>query len=468
MVNADRVWCKGEGVRVSWTGEGPSQMEEAKQGPRVFYGWWIVLGAALCGFVTAGGIQTIAVAAPYLESDFGWSRTMIVGAAGVGALVVGLAGLVAGHLVDRIGPRLTVIIGTVVGAAGLMLASQTNGPWMWYLSLGFLGATGVALGGTVAPISTLRRWFMKRAALSMSLAMVGSGLGVVALVPLYSSWMGSLGWRTTYLMSGLIVVAGGFVGGGLLRKDPESCGMKPDGVAPEPRLAEARVDFAARGDRWSVSQALRNRNFWFLVMAQLTGMLVLAGFYPHIILWGLDIGLTKADAAGVVALFALSAIVGRLFGGVVSDWYMARSPAMTRKPMAYVNALGVLVGLVLCATVVDSYATMLAVLLPMAFCFSIGVAVYPTYLGDLFGVADLPRLFAARTLAMVLMGAFSPVFIGYVFDSTGSYTLAFWIGAAVAAVSMMMLALVRQPRKRRPTCPAGDVPPRVDGERPTA
>ena len=423
-------------------------MEEEKKRPKVFYGWWIVLGAALCGFVTTGGIQTIAVAAPYLETEFGWSRTLIVGAVGVGALVVGFTGLAAGYLVDKIGPRLTVIIGALVGAAGLMLASLTNGPWLWYVSLGFLGATGVAFGGTIAPISTLRRWFMKRAALTVSIALVGSGLGVVVLVPLYSTLMESLGWRTTYLISGLVVIVGGLIGGILLRKDPESSGMHPDGAEPEPQEVEQRLDFMTRGEMWTVAEALRNRNFWFLVLAQTCGMLVFAGFYPHVILWGLDLGLTPAGAASIMAFFAMATIVGRVFGGAVSDWYMARFPRMTRKPIAYVNVTGVLVGSILCATVVDSYSSMLAVLLVAGFAFSIGISIYPTYLGDLFGVANLPRLFAVKMLAIVLMGAASPVFVGYVYDTTGTYTPAFWAGAAACAVSLVMLALIRHPRKR--------------------
>lgn len=109
-------------------------MEEEKKRPRIFYGWWIMVGAALCGFVTSGGIQTIAVAAPHLEAEFAWSRTTIVGAVAMGAVVMGLMGLAAGHLVDRIGPRIVAITGAIVGATGLMLASLTtaNTPWMWY------------------------------------------------------------------------------------------------------------------------------------------------------------------------------------------------------------------------------------------------------------------------------------------------------------------------------------------------
>lgn len=81
---------------------------------------------------------------------------------------------------------------------------------------------------------------MKRAALTISIALVVSGLGVVILIPLYSSLMESLGWRTTYIISGLIVIVGGLIGAALLRKDPESHGMYPDGVEPEPELVKAR------------------------------------------------------------------------------------------------------------------------------------------------------------------------------------------------------------------------------------
>lgn len=426
-------------------------MEEEKKMPRIFYGWWIMVGAALGGFVTAGGIMTITVAAPHIQEEFGWSLTMIMGVLGVGAVVTGLMGLLAGYLVDRIGPRLVAMIGAIVGAAGLMLVSLTtaNTPWMWYVCLGFLGATGVAFGGTIAPISTLRRWFMKRAALVISVALVGAGLATVVLVPfVYIPLMESIGWQNTYVISGLIVLVGGCIGASLLRKDPESYGMYPDGVKPDPELVKARLDFMARGETWSVAEAIRNRNFWFLILAQVTGLLVLAGFAPNIIVWGKDLDIVVEDVGWVVFGFGMAAIIGRLVGGFISDWYMARWPRLTRKPMAYVNILGVLLGSILCASVVNSYAIMLPVLIILGFTYSLGISVYPTYIGDLFGVVNLPRLFAVRMVALVLIGAVSPVFIGYIHDTTKAFTLAFWIGAGFCVISLVMLTLIKQPQKK--------------------
>lgn len=428
-------------------------MEEDKKGSRIFYGWWIMLGAALCGFVCSGAMNTLSAAAPHLEDKFGWSTAVITAAAGVGVIVMGVVGVGVGYLVDRIGPRRTVIIGAVIAGIGYMLVSLTTADalWMWYLCIGFIGPIGLAFAMMLAPLSTLRRWFMKRAALTMSMAMVGSGLGVVVLVPfVYSPLIEAFGWEKAYLVCGFILLVGALIGGALLRKDPESHGMYPDGVKPDPELLKERLDFMARGEEWLVGEAARNRNFWLLILAQLGGIVAIMGIYPHLFLWGEspDVGLTAEGAGVMMAAFAGTAIVGRVLAGFVSDWYMARFPGTTRKPILYVNILGVLLGLVLCATIVDSYATMLLALIVVGFSYGIGISIFPTYLGDLFGVVNIPRLFGFMFLFIVPFGALAPYIFGRVYDAMGSYDLAFYIGAVLCAVSVVTLALVRQPQKR--------------------
>ncbi len=58
--------------------------------------------------------------------------------------------------------------------------------------------------------------------MAIAIAMTGSGLGVVILMPLIHYTIGTIGWRESYIMLGLILAIVAVIAGSLLRKDPES------------------------------------------------------------------------------------------------------------------------------------------------------------------------------------------------------------------------------------------------------
>ena len=101
----------------------------------VFYGWWIVAG----GFVMqalSGGLLFNSFGAyfVYLQADFGWSRALIASAFSFGRLGTGGLGPVQGWMINRLGPRAVVRIGTVLLAAGFLLFSRTDSLPLFYAS----------------------------------------------------------------------------------------------------------------------------------------------------------------------------------------------------------------------------------------------------------------------------------------------------------------------------------------------
>ncbi len=76
------------------------------------------------------------------------------------------------------------------------------------------------------------------------------------------------------------------------------------------------------------------------------------GLLAHLITWGaLDLEIPLDTMVVIYSyVFVLSAVFGRLFGGFISDWYMARF-GISRKPIIYFNILGVGLGVFLCPLV---------------------------------------------------------------------------------------------------------------------
>jgi MFS family permease len=121
--------------------------------------------------------------------------------------------------------------------------------------------------------------------------------------------------------------------------------------------------------------------------------------------------------------------------------------AVSRKPVLYLTPLGVGLGAFLCLGVGGVSGIVLVSLL-LGFCYGNGLAVFPTYLGDLFGVKNVAVLFGAAGLFVGGIGAAGPVLFGFSYDATGSYNPAFIVTGAICLISTLCLVRLKPPRKR--------------------
>jgi len=416
-------------------------------GRRLFYGWVVVAAAWLAMFVSSASIASFSIFAPELEVEFGWTRGMLSLGYTLNTITIAVFSLVAGMLVDRIGLRRLVIFGAVVGGLGMALLSQVSQIWHFHILYGVLAPSGIALCFIVPTVATVRRWFMRRAALAIAIAMTGSGLGVVILLPLIHRLIQGIGWSDSYIVLGLILVVGAVIGGLLFKKDPESSGTYPDGVKPKKDELEARADFLTRTEKWSVREAFRTSTWWLLILSQFFNIAII-GVVGHIVFWGKDLGIPEGDAVSILSFLVLAAVAGRLLAGFLSDWLMARF-RLSRKPLLYVCTIGVALGCLL-AMGVGSETELLLVSLLIGFCYGIGLALFPTYLGDLFGVVSVSTLFGiVFLLSAGLFGSIGPVLYGFAQEASGSYDLAFLVTAILCLISAVSLFLIRAPVKGR-------------------
>lgn len=418
-----------------------------KRKRQFFYGYVVVIGAWLAMFVGGGTQFSFSIFLPALLEDFGWTRGMLSLGLTLNLFFMPVFGLLSGYLVDRIGPRRTVIIGAIIGGIGIALLSTVTHIWQFILIYGVLVPMGIGLSYIIPPVSTVRRWFMRKAGRMVAITWTGSGLGIVFLVIAAHGMIESWGWRTSYIAFGVILLVGAVIGGLLLRKDPESMGTYPDGVKPSEEELEARVDFTARGERWSAREVIRTRSWWLLVGSQLGYQVAMMGFLAHLITWGaIDFGIPLGTMVLIYSyVFVLSAVLGRLFGGFISDWYMARFH-ISRKPVLYLCTLGVGLAVFLCLGV-DSTMEIILVSVLLGFCYGNGLAVFPTYLGDLFGVRNIAVLFGVSALFVGGFGAVGPVLYGFSYDATGSYNFAFLVTGVLCIASALCLFLLKRPRK---------------------
>ena len=108
-----------------------------------------------------GARYSFSVIFPSLLEEFHWPRDTTAIMLSVHLLAYGFVAPLAGNMVDRLGPRKTMALGTILLSLGLALSSLGNTPWHFYLSFGVLSGAGLCLIGAVPFTTVLRNLFEK-------------------------------------------------------------------------------------------------------------------------------------------------------------------------------------------------------------------------------------------------------------------------------------------------------------------
>jgi MFS family permease len=403
---------------------------------RPFYGW-VVAGAAFFVLFTAYGAQySFGVFFSALLGEFGWSRASLSGAFSLYAFGYSAFGLVAGWLTDRWGPRAVVAIGGAFLGVGLAAMSRTSEVWHPYLFYGVIAALGMSTA-YVPCNATVARWFVRRRGLAVGLASAGGSLGTFALPPLAHFLVTGIGWRRAYVVFAVGVFAALNALAPLMRRDPESSGLAPDGGPAAPRPAPARD----RAGRSAMGRAMRTRSFWML-FATFTATWI-SVFTPvvHLVPMARGLGIEPLLAATLISALGVAAMAGRFGLGVLSD-RVGRPPAL-----AIGLALQVLgfAGFALSESLGGLY------LASVLFGFSYGAisALFPAIVTDFFGREDAGALVGLLFALAGSSAALGPVAAGWIFDRHGSYAPAWWGSAALNVAALAFLARARPPAAAR-------------------
>src|SRR6185437_9839751 len=151
------------------------------------YRWVIVAAGGLLGCVALGAMFSLPVFLQPILRDTGWSVAGVSSAMTVGFLTMAVASMAWGTLSDRIGPRLVVLIGSVMLAGSLALASLATSLLAFQLLFGiFVGAGTAAI---FAPMmACVTGWFDTHRSLAVSLVSAGMGVAPMTMAP-FAAWL---------------------------------------------------------------------------------------------------------------------------------------------------------------------------------------------------------------------------------------------------------------------------------------
>ena len=280
-------------------------------------GWGILLAATIGTAVTGASFAVTGTMMNPLHMAYGWSRGEITFALTIASVLMAIAHIPVGVMIDRYGPRSVLVCGVLTSGLGASLLGLA-GPalWTWYAAYSLFSLAIVPAAAFVW-FSAVVRHFQKARGLALAFALTGSGV-MTALVPtIIVNLVGSYGVRGTYF-----ILAGAFV----LLMLPGALWLIP-GTKPDSEGAgHGEPVKLGRAER---NQILRGSLFWRLAFTVLAISLCIGILSVHLQPMLTDVGLTPQEAAHIGLFIGPSFIVGALATGVMLDRVNPRFAAAT-------------------------------------------------------------------------------------------------------------------------------------------
>ena len=380
----------------------------SRRGVDSAHAWMIAATAFFTCFIVYGVQYSFGAFFKSIAADLGAGRADTAAIFSVNMFVSNLFGVVAGYLADRFGPRPLVTTAALTTGLGLVLTSHIDQLWMGYLTYGV--AVGIASGCSFVPmVAVVSGWFERRRNAAIGLTVSGIGCGTLCAAPLIGMLIHRYGWRTTYLMLGVISAALLALCAAIIERPPAPL------VRTRPRLGDVARKPA-------------------FIMLCLAGALSNVGtFIPFVYLpdFAQSRNVGTVAAASLLGIIGGASVIGRLGLGGVSDRF-----SVMRLYKLTLLMIGVSYALWFTAA---SYAALVTFAVILGVGYGGSVALCPAVVVELFGVHGLGAMLGVIYGGSAFTSLAWPPLAGFIVDRTGSYSGVAFLGGGCGLLAFGLL-----------------------------
>ncbi|AFK20980.1 MFS transporter (plasmid) [Haloferax mediterranei ATCC 33500] len=383
-----------------------------------------------------------------LTGTYGWDLSLLSLAVSVNMITWGLFQPVMGRLIDWVGPKVVIAGSAALMGVAFLLSATISTVWEFFLYYGVLTAIGFAGCSSMANSVLVSKWYVRDRSEMLGKSSMGINIGQLIILPLAGYLIATAGFRAAFTGLGLfmlvlVVPAVLFV----VEDDPTEVGQTPDGTDNASDREQSVL--AAGSASVSLKQALFDRNFWLASLSFGS-----CGFTLYLVT--IHLPNYAADLGGSVALG------GQLLG--IAAGASAVSMWVTGKMTEQVGKRRMLAGLHMIRGVSLAWLALSTSLWQLyVFAVIYGVASFPVIptvtgiIGDHFGTNAMGGILGTSWLLHQIFAATGVFLGGFIRQTTGSYELAFWTGAALLLGGAFLSVLIEsQPRVTHPTASTAD------------
>ncbi|MCK9224023.1 MAG: MFS transporter [Candidatus Muirbacterium halophilum] len=374
---------------------------------------WVVLFAGIILQTILGGIYAWSAFVPSLTENYGFSKGQCGLVFGVMIAVFSVSTIPAGYFLNKFGPRITSLIGSIFFALGYILASFAgNSFFLIIISLGIIAGIGVGFG-YVCPMSTGMKWFPKNRGLITGIAVAGFGGGAIILnyVVEYFVFNMNLVIGDVFLIIGIYFGLAAVISS-LFLAEPLNHGY-----------------YVEKNNKISIKEHVFSKSFFTIILGMFagtfSGLLIIGNLKPMM----LSLGVGEFFATLSISIFSLGNITGRILWGKIYDRFKS---AKTIK-LSLISIFLTFVFFTLKLQV--EFLIIVIFFAGMGFggCF----VVYASSVVEKFGMKLFSFLYPICFLSYGLAALIGPSTAGYLKDMSGSYSYAINV-----CIAMLFIVLI--------------------------
>ena len=423
-----------------------------------FYGWWLLPILCLVYSIPIGfALYGPPVIYTYMSKALGWERGQINLGYTIIGIMLGMGAMFLPFLINRFGPRKTLVIGAVLTAFSGLLVAFFGQVYPAYLLLCFFVGLGLSFG-TVLPIQALvLYWFNVHRALAMGLVLGGGAIGGFIYPQIVSACIINFGgdWRVGWYVIAITCFIGAVIAMLAVRNRPEDLGQHPDGLSPEQERAalvhtrHKPIKTYRSPGNWKFRDAVRTPSLWMIVagagLIYFLWQAVLTQTSFHL----RDVGFSPSDPViflrpeFVYGMILACSIIGRLSVSFLGERIESRF-------LISIAGFSLVIGGILfwLASKDNLWAVYLFPLFA-GFGFGATYVSVPLITGNYFGAGAFPSISAITSPVSSIFQFSSPFIAGWLYDINGNYTLAILIGCSGALIGAIVILFCRPPKLRQ-------------------
>lgn len=391
---------------------------------------WLIAAAGVIVQTGLGTVYAWSVFRRPLSDAFGWSITEVTLTFSLLIFTAGFAAFLGGVWMRRSGPRRVAVCAGVLYGAGVTLATLSADRLpVLYLTYGLIAGAGFGLG-YIVPIATLVKWFPDRRGFITGLAVSGVAAGSLLASPIAAELVESIGVLDAFAVLGAVYLVV-IVGAALFLRDPP-VGYRPAGWTPAPQGGPA-------GERVFDLRGALSAPQWYLLWAIFfLNVTAGVGFIS-------EAAPMASELVGVGAVAAASLVGGAFIGDAVGRvaWPWLSDAVGRRAVLAaiFVTQAALFLGL----TLVESAAVFAVLGGLILFCYGGSSGTMAATTADLFGSRHVGAIYGLMLTAWGFGGVLGPLIVAALRESSGGYTSALRIIAAIMLVSVVLPLVIRHP-----------------------
>jgi len=424
-----------------------------KKDGKIFFGWYTVLVSSLTG-VWQAGTWYYGFGAYFkpLSEEFGWSRATTASLWSLGRFEGGLEGPFGGIATDRWGPRIIHLIGVFLSGLGFILMYFTR-DFTTCMIFWVIASIGFNLGYAGPLDKAVTDWFVKKRGMAITIGRLGRVLGGTIMPPIMTFLLLGYGWRLSFVIMGVITWIIGLPTAWYLIKShrPEYYGMLPDGETPTTTNTEDLIKVGELYTQelgeyeFTTKEAFKTKALWIPEIADLFSSWLYPSVSVHLIPFLTDMGVSPVLAAAAMGFMVFMSTPGRVIGGVVADRLSTKNIKYLMMGSSLSYSLGMIIMVMLVTTTKAPIFIYTAISL-----FGIGIGIQttakPAMVSRFFGRKNYGTITGIQALIILPAQIGAPIFAGWIFDVTGSYTQAFTTTLILTLIGAVLYFFAQPPQ----------------------